>query len=687
MQLLKSTILNNNYHITKTIHQGNLGFVYEAFDKSNNKVAIKEFFPNKIVKRSPNQRDVSNLHNKKHLFNSWRKQFEKEAGFLKIFADFEYIVDLIDHFFENNTFYIVMEFLSGINLFNSIDQGFLLNKGSYQTRHIQIMGLIHCLLLIIDKIHTNTPQVLHCDLNPRNIFILKYKPLEIKLIDFGLARFSGEKIPQKSANTPGFSPPEQIFSDILYPQSDFYSLGALIYFIISGNVPPDAEDRYRSQSDPLVSISKLVPGIDKNISRLVHTCLIMDSNQRPKSVIEINKILQGKQKHRNIVTINPVFKEKASLKNNSIDQSVGHILRGKDMDMQINLCPVCFKESETYICVHCQFNRYEHRNSEQFLKEFTVLNQNHIIGRVIGEPGGSGVVYSAFHKELYRHEAIKEYFPKNWAERNGLHVIPKQGVENYFSLWLHQFRDEAKKIQRLDGKNHVVKIHDVFSANDTQYIVMEKVPGQTLFEHRKSKRMNLKEINEILIILLEMLDYIHGKGIIHNDLTYKNIIYPDNDLNKLKVIDFGLSDDIAIKKKIEIDGPAYTEGFASPEQMLSQKTTHASDFYALGANLFYMVKGEIPMDAIRRMKNKEKLDIFELYHQDRNLYETITACMTLEKEKRPQTIDDIKTILKTKHNNDYIAVNLKEDRNSIFFYALFFLVTFLMALFALLQII
>ena len=346
MQLQKNIILNKKYTIIQTINESNIGFVYKACDKNNTMVAIKEFFPVDIVKRSPNLRDVYSEGSNNQLFYKWRNQFYKEIEFLKILKKFNYIVKIIDSFDGNNTSYIVMEFLPGDNLFNVIKR-YCSNKQRFHRSNTIITEWVNCLLIFLHNLHSNKPQILHCDLCPQNIVVQKSELLDFKIIDFGLARFFGEQIPYTMAYTPGFSSPEQFFSDILYPQSDYYSLGATLYYAISGKIPSSSEERYHSSKDPLVPIEKIVPDIYDQLARLINTCLSMDHNQRPDSIETIRRILQGKTQKMNMVTHVPITQE----------NDTKHILSQDHLCADKNLCPNCFEKTQGSICGKCYFDR------------------------------------------------------------------------------------------------------------------------------------------------------------------------------------------------------------------------------------------------------------------------------------------------------------------------------------------
>lgn len=162
--------------------------------------------------------------------------------------------------------------------------------------------------------------------------------------------------------------------------------------------------------------------------------------------------------------------------------------------------------------------------------------------RVLGQ-GGFGITYLAEHTMLDKLVAIKEFFPKEYCDRdNKTHCITvgtKNSIEvvNYLKS---KFEKEAKNISKLRHPN-IITIHDIFRENDTAYYVMDYVEGCSLSELIKS-RGSLSEPEALRYIrkICGAVGYMHSLNMNHLDLKPANIMIRNHDGEPI-LIDFGLS--------------------------------------------------------------------------------------------------------------------------------------------------
>ena len=235
--LLPGTILKERYLIGNALGQGGFGITYIGCDLLlNMRVAIKEYFPNGYANRnvfSSAEVTVSNQQQAEFL-ESGKDKFLREARVLAEFHDEEGIVDVRDYFKENNTAYIVMEYLDGITLLECL-------KAKCISPALMI-EMITPVMNSLEKIHAK--QVIHRDISPDNIMMMRSGKL--KLMDFGAARqvdFSDQKSMSVVLKT-GFAPVEQYRPrGELGPWTDIYALCATIYMCITGQKPDNALER------------------------------------------------------------------------------------------------------------------------------------------------------------------------------------------------------------------------------------------------------------------------------------------------------------------------------------------------------------------------------------------------------------------------------------------------------------
>ena len=262
--LLPGTILNEKFYVGEALGEGGFGITYIGRDiKLDMKVAIKEFYPNGYVNRSNTispQVNDSVTEGRRDFFEKGRERFLKEAQILAKFSGEPGVVDVRDFFEENNTAYIIMEFLDGVDL-----KTYLKRNGTLTPEHT--IQLLMPVMNSLKKVHAQ--GLIHRDISPDNIMIIGDK---VKLLDFGAAR-TVSAAANKSLSVmlkPGYAPEEQYRSKgDQGPWTDIYALCATMYKCITGITPDDATQRVFSDEVKTPSALNIVikPEIEKAIMR------------------------------------------------------------------------------------------------------------------------------------------------------------------------------------------------------------------------------------------------------------------------------------------------------------------------------------------------------------------------------------------------------------------------------------
>lgn len=168
------------------------------------------------------------------------------------------------------------------------------------------------------------------------------------------------------------------------------------------------------------------------------------------------------------------------------------------------------------------------------------------------------------------------------------------------SDWFKErFQREAAILEEL-GQNHpqIPKLYEYFSDGKNFFFVQEWIEGSTLSEkHQKEGNLSEEQVEKILRELLPVLDYIHGRKIIHRDIKPDNIILRASD-GKPVLIDFGI-----FKEVNNINGgnktvPLGTPGYMAPEQAAGYPVP-SSDLYSLGLTAIFLLTGKTPQDLAR----------------------------------------------------------------------------------------
>ena len=201
---------------------------------------------------------------------------------------------------------------------------------------------------------------------------------------------------------------------------------------------------------------------------------------------------------------------------------------------------------------------------------------NYEIGEEIGR-GGWGVVLHGRHRQLGREVAIKE-LPRAFAADPGVQ---------------RRFASEARLLATLDHP-HIVPIYDYVESAGLCLLVMELLPGGTVWQRFNREGITAEAACSIVIAACSALHYAHGKGVLHRDIKPDNILFTA--AGTIKVSDFGIAkvvggqESLATRTGEVLGTPAYM----APEQALGEELTPATDIYALGTVLYELLSGHLP---------------------------------------------------------------------------------------------
>jgi len=276
--LMPGTVLMGRYIIGTVIGFGGFGITYKAFDaKLDMVIAVKEFYPRGIVNRPLGGTRIEIFTQKQASdYQHMLGRFLDEAKNMAKFSKEQDIIAVYDHFEENQTAYIVMEYLEGIQLGT-----YLKEYGPMQAQ--EAIPLFLELLDALGKLHEQ--GIIHRDVSPGNLFITEKN--RIKLFDFGAASFRGS--PNDGTHEvvikAGYTPPEQYRKDMAPKETmDVYAAGALLYEMLTGESPPEAIDRM--VQDELVTPSQMGSAIGKNLENAILKALALNPEDRFASARE-----------------------------------------------------------------------------------------------------------------------------------------------------------------------------------------------------------------------------------------------------------------------------------------------------------------------------------------------------------------------------------------------------------------
>ena len=350
--LAVNTVLAGKYLVGPMLGEGGFGITYAGYDLNmETRIAIKEYFPVELVTRDTTRRSagdsgavsggsilsangvsasgnlasasvpsadgvsssgggsdrvISLSGEKSKTYQQGLKKYVDEARNVSQFADIPGIVSVKDFFYENNTAYIVMEYIEGISL-----KEYLKQKGGKLSEE-ESLAILRPVLEALEKVHA--AGIVHRDISPDNIMLTfaeegktgtgqsgvsaVYGNISaVKLIDFGAARMTS-KNDQKSLTIilkHGYAPEEQYRSHGEQgPWTDVYALCAVLYRMLTGKVPEPAMDRLFS--DELKRPEEVGAKVSSAVSEAIMRGLAVKKEERIQSVRELMGALYAGKK-------------------------------------------------------------------------------------------------------------------------------------------------------------------------------------------------------------------------------------------------------------------------------------------------------------------------------------------------------------------------------------------------------
>ncbi|MBQ7971820.1 MAG: Stk1 family PASTA domain-containing Ser/Thr kinase [Clostridia bacterium] len=208
-------VLNDRYMITEVIGVGGMAYVFKAFDKVCNRVVAVKILKDEFMSDA-----------------QFRRRFTNESKAITMLSH-NNIVDVYDVSLEGDALYIVMEYIDGITLKEYMEKKGVLSD----------VEAIHFIKQILKGLaHAHERGIVHRDIKPHNILLLKNGT--IKITDFGIARltkFDTQTISDMTIGSVHYISPEQASGDRTDERSDIYSMGIILYEMLTGKLPFDAD--------------------------------------------------------------------------------------------------------------------------------------------------------------------------------------------------------------------------------------------------------------------------------------------------------------------------------------------------------------------------------------------------------------------------------------------------------------
>ena len=271
------------------------------------------------------------------------------------------------------------------------------------------------------------------------------------------------------------------------------------------------------------------------------------------------------------------------------------------------ICLSCFQNTGGLNpCPHCGADAAHIQTSMQHLTPGTVLNQNYLIGKALGQ-GGFGITYIGWDLNAWRIVAVKEYYPSGLVTRErGTVVTPiDAAAKTKLKKGVNLFFKEALILGNFSSHPNIVNVLHFFRQNNTAYIVMEYINGKSLKDYLQARggSISFTEAMQILCPIMLALDDLHHTGLLHRDIAPDNIYLTVD--GHAKLLDFGAAR-YHFGEETQSASSVIKPGYAPLEQYSDNNNDQGpwTDVYAMGATFYRALTGKVPVAAPDRAIGK-----------------------------------------------------------------------------------
>lgn len=508
-----------------------------------------------------------------------------------------FLVTLHWAFQTESKLHLVMDYISGGELFTHLYQR---DKFSEDEARIYIAEII----IAIEHLHKL--GIIYRDIKLENILLDAQG--HVVLTDFGLSKdFDSGDVDKRTYSFCGtieYMAPEVVNGDDNGHDKavDWWSLGVLMYELLTGASPFTVDGEKNSQSEISKQITSKNPPIPSSFSKeakdLVLRLLCKDPSARIGSgstnANEIKKHVFFKNLnwdsvyHRKVpVPFIPHIMDELDVSNFSVEftgmsphYSPASIPNNTDRVFRgYSYVAPSIVYGETTNSDDCLKTTYESRPLSAAIKQASFFEespffQNYMVTDEILGDGSFSTCRKCINMKTGIHYAVK--------------VISKR-------------RDRTQEIPSLrlcQGHPNIVKIHEVYQDGLHLYLVLEYLQGGELFDRiRQKKKFTEAEASSLMRKIVSAVAYMHSKGVVHRDIKPENLLFVDHTADaEIKIIDFGFAKVKVVNQPLQT--PCFTLHYAAPE-VLAQTTRRsgydeACDLWSLGVILYTMLSGQVP---------------------------------------------------------------------------------------------
>jgi len=532
--LIGSTI--SHYQILERLGGGGMGVVYKARDVKLDRLVALKFLAS--------QRGAPEEQKRRFLREA---QAASQLDHPNICTIHE-----VDET-EDGALFIAMALYEGETLRDRLDRGALAVDEAVEIASQVAAGLARA----------HERGIVHRDVKPANLVLTADG--QVKILDFGIARLADQSRLTRAGTTLGtaaYMSPEQFHGEPGDPRTDVWSLGVVIYEMVTGRLPfADLDEREMVRAilqSPPRPMAPPRPGVNEGLERIVIRALAKPPAGRYASMESMRTDL------RKLGALVASAASAMSERSEAEDES----------DRTLLEIPLASGSARTDIRTD---NRTDNRTETGELDEG-------LLGRVVGHyrilellgGGGMGVVYKAEDTRLSRVVALK--------------FLPPELTRDAEAK--ERFMQEARTASSLDHPNLCTILELGETRSGRLYLAMPCYDGETLRRKIAGGPLPVDEAAEIAEQIARGLAKAHRNGIVHRDVKPANVIVTSDGV--VKILDFGLAKLAGSAVITSTGSSAGTPAYMSPEQARGEEVDHRTDVWSLGVVLYEMLAGRRP---------------------------------------------------------------------------------------------
>lgn len=311
------------------------------------------------------------------------------------------------------------------------------------------------------------------------------------------------------------------------------------------------------------------------------------------------------------------------------------------MEPSAKLCMGCMNELDSDgVCHYCTYTD-DIPHLQSYLAPHTVLNDRYIVGKMLTY-NGEGASYICYDMVAKTKAVVREYMPDTLCEREmrSNNIIINTDCLAKYKTYMSEFQDMNRTLTRMRNLASICTSKDMFSENNTCYVILEYVEGVSLKKFLQSNRgyLQWQQVKKLFVPLFTTLSIIHNAGIIHRGISPENIIVTTD--GRLKLTGFSIS---SIRTSNSALSPEFYSGYTAPEQYTSLEWQGTwTDVYSIAAVIYRILTGYVPPDANNRMHNDTMIPASRINpHIPRHVSNVLSHAMAVRGADRIQTITDL----------------------------------------------